>query len=319
MEVNRDGIVHVASRLSIPHLKSLQKNGSWPYFAGNRPATEPTVICSIACRDDDAICEGALNFLMSIRNADGGWSSGEELGESDWNTGLALFGISRLSTELKSRKRLSAELEQKASSVYKESISKLAALRADILPGWGRTIMTAVSGPDFDYARGWPWEQNTWHWVEPTAYSLMAIKSGPLAGEERYAKAIEQAHKYLYEKVCKGGGWNWGQTRTLGYDFPAVPRDTALAVLSLQDQKENENVQKAVKILRDAASSSAGGVDPLVILALNACGQDVSQPAAAFVESYKPPEYSDENLVSLGYAAMVAGLSSGASNGLRLT
>jgi hypothetical protein len=317
-EVNSDGIVQVTAKLSIDNLKSFHRNGAWPYFPGNKPATEPTVVCAIACRDDDAICTGAINFLLSIRNPDGGWSSGEGLGESDWNTGLALFGISRLSTELKSRNKFSPELEEKSSRLYKESMAKLAALRADTLSDLSRTVLTALSGPDFDYPRGWPWEQNTFHWVEPTAYSLMAIKFGQYANEKRFATAIEQAHKYLYEKTCKNGGWNWGQTSTLGFDFPAVPRDTALALLAMQDQKENPQVKTALQILRDATGGGAAYPEPLAILALEAFGDDVSNPAQALAAGYKTPEFGGENLVSLAYAAMASNIGKN-GNGLKMT
>lgn len=303
-------------RLTTDYLKSLAKNGSWPYFEGNKPATEPTVVCAIACSDDDSVCEGALQFLLSIRNPDGGWSSGEGLGESDWNTGLALFGLSRLSTALKSRKKFSRDLEEKYLRSYNESISKLIELRMDSISALSRTVLTAIQGPDFDYPRGWPWEQKTHNWVEPTAYSLLAIKAGELSGEKRIATAVAQAHKYLFEKSCKAGGWNWGQTRTLGFDFPPVTRDTALALLALQDQPEHEKVVAGVNVLRAATADGAGEIEPLAVLALDALGEDVSNISGALVKNYRAPQYGGENLVPLAYATMAANVKAG--NPLRL-
>ena len=303
-------------RPTTDYLKSLSKNGAWPYVEGNKPATEPTVICAIACSDDDSACEGALEYLLSTRNPDAGWSSGEGLGESDWNTAVALFGISRLSTALKSRKKFSRDLEQKTSQLYTESMGKLAALRAENLTGFGRTILTALSGPEYDYPRGWPWEQNTFNWVEPTAYSVLAIKAGQMAAETRFAKAIEHAHAYLFDKTCKGGGWNWGQTRTLGFDFPPVPRDTALALLALQDQPTNQKVKEAVQVLRTATADGADQIEPLALLALDALGEDVSDAASRMIKNYRPPEFGRQNLVQLAFATMASNLK--LSNPLRL-
>jgi hypothetical protein len=195
-------------------------------------------------------------------------------------------------------------------------MSKLAELRTDNLTGVGRTILTALSGPEFDYPRGWPWEQNTFNWVEPTAYSLLAIKAGSLRAEKRFARAVEQAHLYLYEKTCKAGGWNWGQTRTLGFDFPPVVRDTALAVLALQDQSSNPKVKDAIAVLRSATTSGAEELEPLAILALNAVGDDVSDAAKALNKNYKPPKYGGENLAPLAFATMAAQVEHG--NPLRL-
>lgn len=291
-------------------LKSVAKNGSWPYVPGNAPSTEATVLCALACRDDVSLATQSLQYLLSLRNADGGWSSGEDLGDSDWNTGLALFGIVRLSADLKGRKKLSDDLAEKANVVYKDALSKLTALRADVMSDAARTVLTAVSGPDFDYPRGWPWEENTWHWIEPTSYSLLAIKSGALVNEKPYHQAIDEAEKFLYSKTCKGGGWNWGQVHAFGFDFEALPRSTAYAAMALQDKPNEEKVQQALSVLRNGTQQSKRGADDslaahaLTILARDTFGDDVKNDADSLRKRFSENPPLTVNLASIALAVM---------------
>jgi hypothetical protein len=242
---------------------------------------------------------------------DGGWSSGADLGGSDWNTGLALFAIAKLSDELSSRKKLSDDLQARCTKIYKDSLTHLTSMRTDHISDLSRTVMTAVAGADFDYPRGWPWEEKTWHWVEPTSYALLALKARRFADEKLFNNAIEQAEKYLYERSCKNGGWNWGQVTTFGMVLPAIPRDTAITLLALQDKPSHEVVTKALNVLRTGTGVAAGGVDtahPLTLLARNVLGEDVVAQVDQYTKNYKPPEYGGENLVALACAIMAAEL-----------
>jgi hypothetical protein len=72
--------------------------------------------------------------------------------------------------------------------------------------------------------------------VEPTSWALLALKRmrGALP-RRRTEDRIEEAHRLLADRMCRGGGWNYGNKAILGFDLDPYPDTTALALLALQD------------------------------------------------------------------------------------
>src|SRR5258706_177994 len=78
-------------------------------------------------------------------------------------------------------------------------------------------------------------------WVEPTAYALIALKKlRPVQGDGRSDRSIAEAERMLYDRACAEGGWNYGNSTAYGVELPPYLETTALALLALQDRRDDE-------------------------------------------------------------------------------
>ena len=76
--------------------------------------------------------------------------------------------------------------------------------------------------PDQKFA-GWPWAPGSAAWVGPTALAILALeKEWTLRPSPSIRERIDS------------GRWNYGSTRALGYDMPAYPETTGMALLAMQ-------------------------------------------------------------------------------------
>lgn len=93
---------------------------------------------------------------------------------------------------------------------------------------------------------GWPWISDTFSWVQPTAFAVLALK---LSGLKTHPRVLE-AEKLLFDRTCTGGGWNFGNPIIL--DRPVDPSmvETAITLLALQDLPEDrEEISKGLDVL----------------------------------------------------------------------
>jgi len=98
--------------------------------------------------------------------------------------------------------------------------------------------------------QGWGWVANTFSWVEPTAWCVLALKTWTRAHRDAAVMArIADGERLLLDRVCRNGGWNYGNSNMLGKElFPYVPA-TAIALLALQDRRDHDAVKKSVAYL----------------------------------------------------------------------
>jgi hypothetical protein len=139
---------------------------------------------------------------------------------------------------------LIAQQRPEADNLTREIAQRVAAVKGKALP------------PAPDTARqdngiqGWPWVATTFSWVEPTAWCVLALKKW-LRGHSDPAAAdrVAEGERLLLDRVCRVGGWNYGNSNMLGKElFPYVPT-TAIALLALQDQRDHEAVKRSLDYL----------------------------------------------------------------------
>ena len=106
--------------------------------------------------------------------------------------------------------------------------------------------------------RGWKWNPNTANWVEPTSYALMFLKkfqqsvaNSPASGGSTMKPIIAEAESLLYQRMCKDGGWNYGNARVLGEELRPYPLTTAIALIALQNPQSPE-CQRSLRYLQRA-------------------------------------------------------------------
>jgi hypothetical protein len=115
--------------------------------------------------------------------------------------------------------------------------------------------------------QGWSWLDATFSWVEPTAWGMLALQKAIRTGflPEAPARArIAEAERLLIDRSCRNGGWNFGNANVMGQDlFPHVPT-TAIALLALQQRREEPAVARSLAFLEshwnDESSTLALGL-----------------------------------------------------------
>lgn len=233
---------------------SMKPHGYWSYKPGGGPSVEATAWCSFALApSDEAVAKAASQYLISNQNDDGGWSTAPDTDFSDWVSGPALMTLRQIHKSEKS---------QATDKVIKKALLHFADSRPAFYPVVGRLLLLLSKGPEgVSFPRGWPWDPECFHWVEPTSYHLFALKVPGLPEHEVFESIIKHANKYILKRVCKGGGWNYGNRETLGAFLTPFRVTTAEALLALQDVESHPAIDESLEHLltyRDDDSSALG-------------------------------------------------------------
>jgi hypothetical protein len=93
---------------------------------------------------------------------------------------------------------------------------------------------------------GWPWTMGTHSWVEPTAYSLLALQASGNVDHRRCRKAVQM----MLGRQFPEGGWNGGETITLGRVLRPMPETSGMALTALAGLVDRETIQPSFDYLR---------------------------------------------------------------------
>ena len=106
---------------------------------------------------------------------------------------------------------------------------------------------------------GWPWFPDTISWVVPTAFAILAFNQIPCScdGFEGIPLRVDCGIQMLFDRACRGGGWNAGNG--VVYECPMAPHidDTAIALLALRDREQHPVVRNALRYLEGVAPTLA--------------------------------------------------------------
>ncbi len=130
--------------------------------------------------------------------------------------------------------------------------------------------------------QGWPWVASTFSWVEPTAWCVLALKKWVRAHDDRATAArVAEGERLLIDRVCRNGGWNYGNSNVLGKElFPYVPV-TAIVLLALQDRHDEQAVKTSASYLASHCLDERSGLSlALASIALAVHGRDNSSVAS---------------------------------------
>lgn len=134
--------------------------------------------------------------------------------------------------------------------------------------------------------QAWSWIDGTVSWVEPTAWCLLLLKKWRMRGPAPAVnERISTGERMLFDRACRIGGWNYGNSRVYGKDlWPYVPT-TALALLALQDRRDHPVVQRSLEQLqKDVATERSAVALGLTIICLRVYGLSCEAVAADLVE-----------------------------------
>lgn len=185
------------------------------YRDDDPPATEPTALAAIALTAGGRLAPAreAADWLAAQQLADGslGVRPGED--EPKWTTSLALSAWRALDrTERRSR----------FSERRRRAVAWLLGAESRSLP----------RDPDLGHDPtlvGWPWADGTHAWVEPTAFSVLALRD---EGHDSHPR-VREAIRLLWNRQLPRGGWNYGNTKVLGAELRPHIQPTGIALTAL--------------------------------------------------------------------------------------
>ena len=178
-----------------------------------------------------------LTWLTTRQHANGSWPFTDQLPDGSWTTALAILALDFFEPHQQSTRR-------GASWLLRQKGKRLGWI-VSVLYRFAPHALSVHIHPDL---QGWPWAADTFSWVEPTAYALIALQKlrSTLQGTAA-ADRIREGELVLYDRMCAGGGWNYGNTKVLGEHVPPYPETTALALIALQHHQTAEPNQRSVQ------------------------------------------------------------------------
>lgn len=192
--------------------------GGWGYVPDQPAHLEPTCLALLALSRRRerfaAVIAAGQTWLRLCAEGDGSYRLGRGRPEAIWPTALVLFTQATLGHTEASLQRTTAAL-----------------LACKGRQGDGKD--EDISDID-DRLIGWPWAEDTFSWVEPTAWACLALRR---IGQGRHPRVLE-GMKLLRNRILEKGGVNYGNRRVFGISLEPIPTPTALMLLALQSNTE---------------------------------------------------------------------------------
>jgi hypothetical protein len=236
------------------------------YTAGGVPASEPTALAALALvrysRHDQAAQAAA--WLAARQSPEGTVGVNATESSPHWPTALAILAWCVCK----------AQSGGPAAGVYEQQV---ASALGWLLRTAGKPLEAHEKLGHDPTLLGWPWVEGTHSWVEPTAWSLLALRA---AGREEHPRARE-AVRMLVDRLLPSGGCNYGNTTVLGQTLRPHVQPTGLALLALAGERDASGkiTQSIGYLSRTISAQTTTASLSYALLALAA--HDASPPRAA--------------------------------------
>lgn len=219
-------------------------DGGWGPYPRRASMTEATALATLALSTIEtpaarASARRGVEWLDGRQLEDGAWPVSDRVREPSWMTGIATFALAVAHGERDRLVRARAWLIQRLPAPAPWTTRLLYRLA----PG----AMTVRLNPEL---RGWPWAPGTASFVQPTVDALLALRRvGVVLDDAEARDRIEEAEALLRDRMCPGGGWNYGNSRVLDEDLPPFADMTALALIALQRHAARPDVRQSLELL----------------------------------------------------------------------
>lgn len=266
--------------------------------AGGPSSTEATALALLsltgAVRAGDPLRRGSIRWLQEHQRADGAWPFSRVVPEASWVTSVASLALLRATGQADASVRGAVWLL--AQSSWRPSIGTR--IRRRFYP---ETKVVDLN----DELRGWAWTDGAFSWIEPTAHAILALRAlrGHMPAEQVVGR-VREAEAMIRDRVCEGGGWNYGNSRVLDEVLWPYPDTTALALIALHDGPRDAIVTDSLHALRRMLEENDSGLAvALSILAFRLYDEDVRELSVRLRENVKATQLLGETR-SLALAAL---------------
>ncbi|HEY3068134.1 MAG TPA: prenyltransferase/squalene oxidase repeat-containing protein [Methylomirabilota bacterium] len=276
----------LATGLPIGALLGMQStDGAWPSYAGKRAvnteATALAVLALTAAGEVEAAERGA-RWLARNQRLDGSWSFTPAVDEPSWATSLVVLAMAERDRDVALRgARWLLAVKGRRLGVM-----------ASLLHRFSPRAMVVRMDPDL---QGWPWRNDAASFVEPTAHALTALKRLRRELGEPAERRIMEAEALLYDRTCRGGGWNYGNSVVYDVDLPPYADATAIALIGLQESHREGRTRPSLELLRHLASKAGSGLAlAWTALCLGAYGEHVEDLPQRLAHRYAETAFLGE-------------------------
>lgn len=240
-------------------------DGGWGYYRGKKSRLEPTCwsVLALTAAGHNGSSAGAAVAAWPTRD---GLLLERASGDPNYAFhGLALLALYASALEHRDGNRALLEAMQRVK---------------------GLALKPSPMNRQDNSIQGWSWIDDTFSWVEPTAWCLLALKNCAPQSRPRIDRIrIRDAERLLVDRGCHGGGWNYGNSNMLGKELAAYVPTTAIALLALRDRASEPAVTEGLAFLeRHSTFERSGMALALAARALRAYGRDASAVRSALVE-----------------------------------
>jgi hypothetical protein len=255
-----------ATALAGDYLLAVRNAGEgWGYISGDASLVEPSATAVLALDALSGDAGIAVAWLLAAQNDDGGWGIAADDDESGWHTAWALLALAARP----------AAAEQRDAGLNWLLGNRSLQVREPDDPNRRDTILQI----DLSLT-AWPWLHDQAAWVEPTAQALVALSR---CGVSPTHARVDEAVRYLVDRRCRQGGWNFGNP----YMFVALPpraQATAWAVMALHACAPDSVTAADVAVLRAENESDGGAMAAaLTVLCLHRLGEEADAESAALL------------------------------------
>jgi len=220
------------AKTPLEHLASaVSSGGGWGYRTDQPAHLEPTCLALLALAAEPekyaAISAAGAQSIQDHAHADGSFRLTRGRPQAVWPTALVLFTKTILNAPNTG-----------------PVIEKLLSIESKIV-----RLDTSDTGDIDTGLLGWPWAEDTFSWVDPTAWACIALRSAGKGGEPR----VQEGLRLLLDRAHDSGGANYGSKVILGTQTDPVPAPTAMVLLAVQGVKDHPKIDAAKGYLRVVA------------------------------------------------------------------
>ncbi|MFO0816138.1 MAG: DUF362 domain-containing protein [Gemmatales bacterium] len=219
-------------------LRVQNTDGGWGYAEGLPSQPEPTSLAILALAkkpEHRSTCNKACQFLASLQDSRGAIRPPTSFEKSYWPTGLAIIALHQM---------------QPDNPVINKAL------------GWLFSQRTMTRAMNDDMARdfeidttlvGWSWTEDTFSWVDPTSWVILALRHTGHADHPRTHEGL----KLLLDRAYPEGGANCGNRRIYGSRTEPVPANTCSLLLAHSGLADDPKLAASRQYLRDSITRHA--------------------------------------------------------------
>lgn len=245
----------------MPHLADLFDalgNGpAWGYRRDSIPCSEPTALVALALLAGERLDEAQapLAWLADRQQSDGSVAISAAQSSPHWPTSLALFAW-------ETARSLDATSDT-LTTASRRAVDWLLSTSGAVLPP------TPHIGHDTTL-RGWPWVESTHSWLEPTVWSVLALKA---AGHDQHPR-VREAVQLLIDRLLPEGGCNYGNSFILGATLRPHVAPSGLVLMALVNETDpSGRIERTIDYLQSVVSAQLAPVSlSYALLGLGAHG-----------------------------------------------
>lgn len=242
-------------------------SGGWGYYRGQSPRVEPTAWAMLALGDKAP--GAARTTLLSWQRADGHLVDPVSPEPNYAWDALALLALGD------------------------DATGHTAALTKALVAAKGIALANSAAIKQDQEIEAWSWIDGTFSWAEPTCCSLIALKRRPDHDASLRAR-IDDGERMLFDRVCRPGGWNYGNSNVFTQDLrPYVPT-TALGLIALADRTDRDEVRRSLTWLSaNALSEHSAMALSLSAIALAIHARPIGAVLAGLADQYGRTQFLD--------------------------